>query len=163
MEEIKRTFAQCKKEMRTALVTYVTAGYPTSEETVEILLGMEAGGAGKSIRKLITDACSTLLDLIELGLPFTDPIADGPTIQKANTQALKNGVTVTSSLEMVREARRKGLRVPVLFMGYYNPLLSYGEEKILRDAKEAGVNGFIMVDLPPEEAIRFRDWCTKGG
>ena len=163
MEEIKRTFAQCKKEKRTALVTYVTAGYPTSEETVEILLGMEAGGAGKWIHQLNIDPCSTCLDLIELGLPFTDPIADGPTIQKANTQALKNGVTVTSTLEMVREARRKGLRVPVLFMGYYNPLLSYGEEKILRDAKEAGVNGFIMVDLPPEEAIRFRDWCTKGG
>ncbi|KAL8810177.1 MAG: hypothetical protein Q9200_002784 [Gallowayella weberi] len=147
MEAIKRTFAQCKKEQRSALVTYVTAGYPTAEETVDVLLGMEAGGA----------------DLIELGLPFTDPIADGPTIQKANTQALKNGVTVTSTLDVVRNARRKGLRAPVLFMGYYNPLLSYGEEKILRDAKEAGVNGFIVVDLPPEEAVRFRDFCTKGG
>ena len=102
-------------------------------------------------------------DLIELGLPFTDPIADGPTIQKANTQALKNGVTVTSSLEIVREARRKGLAAPVLFMGYYNPLLSYGEEKILQDAKQAGVNGFIVVDLPPEEAVRFRNFCTSGG
>ncbi|MCJ1472030.1 tryptophan synthetase [Lambiella insularis] len=147
MEGIRNTFANCKREKRPALVTYVTAGYPTSEETVEILLGMEAGGA----------------DLIELGLPFTDPIADGPTIQKANTQALKNGVTVTSTLETVRKARKRGLRAPVLFMGYYNPLLSYGEEKILRDAKEAGVNGFIVVDLPPEEAIRFRNFCTKGG
>ncbi|KAI4115798.1 MAG: hypothetical protein LQ338_007804, partial [Usnochroma carphineum] len=147
MEAIKDTFAQCKKEQRSALVTYVTAGYPTADETADILLGMEAGGA----------------DLIELGLPFTDPIADGPTIQKANTQALKNGVTVTSTLEMVRKARSKGLRAPVLFMGYYNPLLSYGEERILKDAKEAGVNGFIVVDLPPEEAVRFRDFCTKGG
>ncbi|KAL8736509.1 MAG: hypothetical protein Q9166_000301 [cf. Caloplaca sp. 2 TL-2023] len=147
MEAIKTTFAQCKEEQRSALVTYVTAGYPTAEETVDIMLGMEAGGA----------------DLIELGLPFTDPIADGPTIQKANTQALKNGVTVTSTLDMVRSARRKGLRAPVLFMGYYNPLLSYGEAKILKDAKEAGVNGFIVVDLPPEEAVRFRDFCTKGG
>ena len=102
-------------------------------------------------------------DLIELGLPFTDPIADGPTIQKANTQALKNGVTVTSTLEMVRSARRKGLKAPVLFMGYYNPLLSYGEGEIMKDAKEAGVNGFIVVDLPPEEAVRFRNFCTKGG
>ena len=102
-------------------------------------------------------------DLIELGLPFTDPIADGPTIQKANTQALKNGVTVTSTLDTVREARRRGLKIPVLFMGYYNPLLSYGEERILKDAKEAGVNGFIVVDLPPEEAVRFRNFCTKGG
>ncbi|KAL8928850.1 MAG: hypothetical protein Q9208_001628 [Pyrenodesmia sp. 3 TL-2023] len=147
MEAIKRTFAQCKKEQRSALVTYVTAGYPTAGETVNILLGMEAGGA----------------DLIELGLPFTDPIADGPTIQKANTQALKNGVTVTSTLDVVRRARSKGLRAPVLFMGYYNPLLSYGEERILKDAKEAGVNGFIVVDLPPEEAVRFRDFCTRGG
>lgn len=102
-------------------------------------------------------------DLIELGLPFTDPIADGPTIQKSNTQALKNGVTVSSALEMVREARKKGLQLPVVFMGYYNPLLSYGEEKILRDAKEAGVQGFIMVDLPPEEAVKFRNLCTKAG
>ncbi|KAI9723217.1 MAG: anthranilate synthase / indole-3-glycerol phosphate synthase [Candelaria pacifica] len=147
MEGIKRTFAQCKKEQRPALVTYVTAGYPSSEETVEVLLGMEAGGA----------------DLIELGLPFTDPIADGPTIQKANTQALKNGVTVTSTLEMVRQARKRGLKAPVLFMGYYNPLLSYGEERILKDARAAGVNGFIVVDLPPEEAVRFRNFCTKGG
>ncbi|KAL8703809.1 MAG: hypothetical protein Q9201_003024 [Fulgogasparrea decipioides] len=147
MEAIKDRFAQCKKAQRSALVTYVTAGYPTAEETVDILLGMEAGGA----------------DLIELGLPFTDPIADGPTIQKANTHALKNGVTVTSTLDMVRSARGKGLRVPVLFMGYYNPLLSYGEERILKDAKEAGVNGFIVVDLPPEEAVRFRNFCTNGG
>ncbi|KAI9775217.1 MAG: tryptophan synthetase [Candelina submexicana] len=147
MEAIKRTFAQCKKEQRPALVTYVTAGYPSLKETVEVLLGMEAGGA----------------DLIELGLPFTDPIADGPTIQKANTQALKNGVTVTSTLETVRQARKRGLRAPVLFMGYYNPLLSYGEERILKDAREAGVNGFIVVDLPPEEAVRFRNFCTRGG
>lgn len=103
------------------------------------------------------------VDLIELGSPFTDPIADGPTIQKANTQALKNGVTVTSTLDMVRKARKRGLKVPVLLMGYYNPLLSYGEERILKDSREAGVNGFIVVDLPPEEAVKFRNFCTKGG
>jgi hypothetical protein len=77
--------------------------------------------------------------------------------------ALKNGVTVSSTLEMVREARKKGLKVPVLFMGYYNPILSYGEERLLKDCKEAGVNGFIVVDLPPEEAVSFRNFCTKGG
>lgn len=96
-------------------------------------------------------------------MPFTDPIADGPTIQRANTQALKNGVTVVSVLDMVRSARLKGLRTPVLMMGYYNPLLRYGEEKLLKDAREAGVNGFIMVDLPPEEAVRFRDLCRREG
>ncbi|GAB7352818.1 hypothetical protein MBLNU459_g3433t1 [Dothideomycetes sp. NU459] len=147
MDHIKQTFARCKKEGRPALVTYVTAGFPTAEEMPDILLGMEAGGA----------------DIIELGMPFTDPIADGPTIQKANTIALKNGVNVTTTLQMVRDARKKGLRTPVMLMGYYNPLLSYGEENMLRDAKEAGVNGFIMVDLPPEEAVRFRNHCTKAG
>ena len=103
------------------------------------------------------------LDIIELGLPFTDPIADGPTIQKSNTVALANGITVTSTLQFVRDARKKGLRIPVLFMGYYNPLLRYGEERMLKDCREAGVNGFIMVDLPPEEAVLFRNNCRKEG
>jgi tryptophan synthase alpha subunit len=78
-------------------------------------------------------------------------------------QALKNGVTVTTTLEMVQQARKKGLKAPVLFMGYYNPMLSYGEERLLKDCREAGVNGFIIVDLPPEEAVTFRNWCTMGG
>lgn len=77
--------------------------------------------------------------------------------------ALNNGVTVESTLQMVREARKKGLRAPVLFMGYYNPMLSYGEERLLKDCLEAGVNGFIVVDLPPEEAVTFRNFCAKGG
>jgi len=81
----------------------------------------------------------------------------------SNTQALRNGITVASTLETVRRARKQGLKAPVLFMGYYNPLLSYGEEKVLHDAREAGVNGFIVVDLPPEEAVRFRNFCTEGG
>lgn len=147
MDHIKRTFARAKAEGRPALVTYVTAGFPTPQETPDILLAMEAGGA----------------DVIELGMPFTDPIADGPTIQKANTVALKHGVSVTGCLQMVRDARAKGLKTPVMLMGYYNPVLSYGEERMLKDSKEAGVNGFIMVDLPPEEAIRFRNLCTKAG
>ncbi|KAF2272900.1 tryptophan synthase-like protein [Westerdykella ornata] len=147
MEAIRKTFAQCKKEGRSALVTYVTAGYPTAQETPDIMLGMEAGGA----------------DLIELGMPFTDPIADGPTIQKSNTQALLNGVNTEGCLQMVRDARKRGLKAPVLLMGYYNPLLSYGEERMLQDAKEAGVNGFIIVDLPPEEAVRFRNFCASYG
>ncbi|KAG9522030.1 tryptophan synthase-like protein, partial [Aureobasidium melanogenum] len=147
MEHIKRTFAKAKEENRPALVTYVTAGFPTPEETPDIMLAMEAGGA----------------DIIELGMPFTDPIADGPTIQKANTQALKNGVNIVSTIQMVKDARKRGLRTPVMLMGYYNPVLSYGEDKILKDCKAAGVNGFIMVDLPPEEAVRFRNHCSKIG
>ncbi|KAF4167598.1 hypothetical protein CNMCM6936_004862 [Aspergillus lentulus] len=147
MDHLKQIFAQCHQEGRPALVTYVTAGFPTAEETPDIMLGMQAGGA----------------DIIELGLPFTDPIADGQTIQKSNLKALENGVTVTSMLEMVRTARRRGLKAPVLFMGYYNPILKYGESKLLADCVDAGVNGFIIVDLPPEEAVRFRNGCTKMG
>ncbi|KAK4460112.1 putative tryptophan synthase [Cladorrhinum samala] len=147
MEALKDTFAQCKAQNRAALVTYVTAGFPSPQATPDILLAMQKGGA----------------DVIELGVPFTDPIADGPTIQTANTIALGHGVTTSSVLGMVRDARAKGVHVPILLMGYYNPLLSYGEEKLLQDCKASGVNGFIIVDLPPEEAVSFRTLCTRGG
>ncbi|KAK0642917.1 tryptophan synthase beta subunit-like PLP-dependent enzyme [Cercophora newfieldiana] len=147
MEALKQTFARCKAQNRAALVTYVTAGFPLPEDTPNVLLAMERGGA----------------DVIELGVPFTDPIADGPTIQTSNTVALQNGVTIESTLQMVRDARSRGLKAPILLMGYYNPLLSYGEERLLTDCKEAGVNGFIVVDLPPEEAVSFRRLCSRGG
>jgi tryptophan synthase len=119
--------------------------------------------AHKGRTKLTSGILTTPTDIIELGIPFTDPIADGPTIQRANTIALNHGVNVTDVLNMVRDARARGLRIPVLLMGYYNPLLRYGEERMLKDARAAGVNGFIMVDLPPEEAIRFRDLCKREG
>ncbi|KAI5300743.1 tryptophan synthetase [Ascosphaera atra] len=147
MEKITQTFAKCKQEGRSALVTYVVAGFPTPVETPDIMLAMEAGGS----------------DVIELGMPFTDPIADGPTIQYANTVALKNNVNIPDVLDMVRAARSRGLKVPVLLMGYYNPLLQYGEEKMLKDSKEAGANGYIICDLPPEEAVRFRNHCKSYG
>jgi tryptophan synthase len=147
IDGIKAAFAKAKSENRPALVCYVSAGYPTIAESVDILLSLEAGGA----------------DVIELGIPFTDPIADGPTIQTANTVALKNGTTIKICLQMVRDARAKGLQAPIMLMGYYNPLLAYGEEKMLKDCKAAGVNGFIMVDLPPEEAVRFRGHCNTYG
>lgn len=101
--------------------------------------------------------------MIELGMPFSDPIADGPVIQEANVIALANGVNVSELLDMVREARRRGLRIPVLLMGYYNPVLRYGEERLLHDCKQAGVQGFILVDLPIEEAVRFRRLCVSNG
>lgn len=172
MEAIKQTFAKCKAQKRAALVAYITAGYPTVEEAVDILLGLENGGAGKWIHPpkwkllkgtIFTDIRSHISDIIELGIPFTDPIADGPTIQTANTKALENGVTLTTVLELVRTARSRGLQTPLMLMGYFNPVLKYGEERMLRDCKEAGVNGFIMVDLPPEEAVRFRDLCSSAG
>ena len=105
MEQIKQTFANCAAQSRPAFVTYVTAGYPSPQETVSILLSLEAGGT----------------DVLEVGIPFTDPIADGPTIQRANTQALLNNVTIESSLEMIRESRKKGLKAPVLLMGVSRP------------------------------------------
>lgn len=108
----------------------------------------------------LTKVCT---DIIELGIPFTDPIADGPTIQKSNLKALENGVTISSMLDIVRDARRNGLKTPVLFMGYYNPILRYGESKLFADCKAVGVSGFIVVDLPLREAIRFRQGCTKTG
>ncbi|PIG88358.1 tryptophan synthase [Aspergillus arachidicola] len=147
MEQIKQVFSYAKQQKRAVLGAYVTAGYPIVEETVDILLGLANGGA----------------DMIELGVPFTDPIADGPIIQEANAKALTNGVTISSVLNMVREARNRGLQVPVLLMGYYNPILRYGEERMLEDCKEAGVNGFVIVDLPLEEAIRFRRLCASNG
>lgn len=147
MDHIKQTFKSCKEQSKPALVTYVTAGFPRPEETPSILLAMERGGA----------------DVIELGIPFTDPIADGPTIQTSHCVALGHGVTIESTLGMVKKARDKGLKVPVLLMGYYNPFLRYGEERLLQDCIASRVNGFIVVDLPPEEAVSFRKLCNKGG
>ncbi|CDK24379.1 unnamed protein product [Kuraishia capsulata CBS 1993] len=144
---LKETFARCKKEGRNALVTFMTAGFPSVEDTIPILKGLQEGGT----------------DVIELGLPFSDPIGDGPTIQEANTQALENGVTIPQCLEIVKEARDKGVVVPIVLMGYYNPILNYGEEKMVQDARDAGANGFIVVDLPPEEAVKFRGVCTRIG
>lgn len=142
---LKETFARCKKENRRALVNFVTAGFPTVEDTLPILHGFQNAG----------------VDVIELGIPFSDPIADGPTIQKANTLALQNGVTVPMCLELVSQARSEGITVPIILMGYYNPILRYGEDKLVADAAKAGASGFIVVDLPPEEAILFRGICTR--
>ncbi|KAK9448700.1 tryptophan synthase beta subunit-like PLP-dependent enzyme [Limtongia smithiae] len=146
-ELLKQTFAKCKDEGRAAFVTFVTAGFPKPENTVEILKGMQDGG----------------VDVIELGLPFTDPIGDGPTIQTSNTIALENGVTTSQTLAMVKEARASGITIPIVLMGYYNPILQHGEEKFVKDAKAAGANGFIIVDFPPEEALKFRAVCSIEG
>ncbi|KAF8643823.1 hypothetical protein AX16_008841 [Volvariella volvacea WC 439] len=145
MQAIRAAFETRKQEGAAALVTFVTAGFPRKDDTVPILLAMQAGGA----------------DIIELGIPFSDPIADGPVIQEANTIALNNDIDYPTVLGQLREARSKGLTVPVILMGYYNPLLAYDEEKSIHDAKEAGANGFVVVDLPPEEAVSFREKCAK--
>jgi tryptophan synthase len=140
---LRERFRQGKREGRALFVAYVTAGYPRREDTVPILLALEAGGA----------------DVIELGVPFSDPLADGATIQQANQVALAQGVTFADCLAFVRTARIAGLTAPVLLMGYYNPILQYGEARAARDAAAAGVDGFIVVDLPPDEAGHFLAAC----
>ncbi|KZP21204.1 bifunctional tryptophan synthase TRP1 [Athelia psychrophila] len=145
MDAIKNVFKTKKMEGNAVLVTFITAGYPTPQDTVPIMLAMQEGGA----------------DIIEMGVPFSDPVADGPVIQEANTIALTHDVDYAMVLGQLREARSKGLTTPVMLMGYYNPLLAYGEDKAIQDASEAGANGFIMVDLPPEEAVTFRAKCIK--
>ncbi|KAI9139847.1 tryptophan synthase beta subunit-like PLP-dependent enzyme [Paraphysoderma sedebokerense] len=146
-EHIKQTFAKCAEEGRPAFVSYITAGYPEADDTVDVLLALQKGGA----------------DVIEIGVPFTDPLADGPTIQYSTHIALENGTDIKKCLSYVADARAKGLTVPIIFMGYYNPFLQYGESKIIEECKNVGVNGFIMVDLPPEECHHFRSLCTSNG
>lgn len=122
---------------------YLTAGYPRRTDTVALLLALEEAGG----------------DVIELGVPFTDPLADGATIQHANQVALEQGVHFEDCLAMVAEARQQGLEAPVILMGYYNPILALGEDACARLSREAGADGFIVVDLPPEEASNFIQAC----
>ena len=128
-------FAELKTQGRAALVTFVTAGDPTFDASMEIVNGLPAAGA----------------DIIELGMPFTDPMADGPAIQASSLRALKTGQNMIKTLEMVRAFRKNDDQTPIVLMGYYNPVYIYGSERFLADAKAAGVDGLIIVDLPPEE------------
>jgi tryptophan synthase len=144
-KRLRDLFANAHAEGRKLFVPYVTAGYPRREDTVPLLLAMEEGGA----------------DVIEVGVPFSDPMADGATIQHANQVALEQHVSLGDCFEFVREARARGLKAPVIFMGYYNPILARGEERAVREAKEAGADGFIVVDLPPEEAGTFLAACRR--
>jgi len=138
-QRLKDTFARGKAEGRALFIGYVTGGYPEAADCVPILLALEAGGT----------------DVIEMGVPFTDPLADGATVQHANHIAIEHGVTLADCLGFVREARARGLKAPVALMGYHNPILAYGEERLARDARAAGVDGFIVVDLPPDEGATF--------
>jgi tryptophan synthase alpha chain len=132
---IEARFAQCRAEGRAALVTYVMAGDPDPETSLSILKGLPKAGA----------------DIVEFGIPFTDPMADGPAIQAAGLRALKAGQTLTRTLDLVRRFRAGDRDTPVILMGYYNPIYVYGVDRFLADALEAGVDGLIVVDLPPEE------------
>jgi len=128
-------FAELKKEGRAALVTFVMCGDPDLATSLDILKALPKAGA----------------DVIEIGMPFTDPMADGPAIQAAGLRALKAGTTLKKTLQVVRDFRASEPATPVVLMGYYNPIFIYGVDKFLADAKAAGVDGLIVVDLPPEE------------
>jgi tryptophan synthase alpha chain len=132
---IDRRFAELKTEGRAALVTFLTAGDPDPETSLALVRALPAAGA----------------DVIELGMPFTDPMADGPAIQMSSQRALKAGQTLKKTIELVRAFRGSDDATPLVLMGYYNPIYVYGVDRFLRDAKSAGVDGLIIVDLPPEE------------
>jgi tryptophan synthase alpha chain len=132
---IERRFAELKSANRAALVTFVTAGDPNYDLSLDLVRQLPAAGA----------------DLIELGMPFTDPMADGPAIQASSLRALRNGMTLQKTLQLVKDFRAADQATPIILMGYYNPIYSCGVDKFLREAKSAGIDGLIVVDLPPEE------------
>lgn len=147
MSRLQSRFAALNQENRAALVTFVTAGDPDYATSLEILKGLPEVGA----------------DVIELGMPFTDPMADGPAIQLANIRALGNGQNMQKTLQMVREFRAGNQDTPLVLMGYYNPIFCYGVERFVADAKEAGVDGLIVVDLPPEHNDELCDPAQAAG
>ena len=134
-KRIEARFEKCRAEGRAALVTYVMAGDPDPETSFEIMRSLPKAGA----------------DIVEFGMPFTDPMADGPSIQAAGLRALKVGQNTVRTLDMVRRFRKEDGETPVILMGYFNPIYVYGVDRFLADAREAGVDGLIVVDLPPEE------------
>ena len=135
MTRIDRKFAQLRAEGKKAFVSYIMAGDPDLETSLAVMKGLPGAG----------------VDIIELGMPFTDPMADGPTIQRAGQRALEGGQTLQKTLDMVADFRRGDDTTPIVMMGYYNPIYSRGVDKFLKDASQAGIDGLIVVDLPPEE------------
>ncbi len=144
---IDTRFAELKKEGRAAFVTFMMCGDPDLATSLEIIKALPKAGA----------------DIIEIGMPFTDPMADGPAIQAAGLRALKAGTTLKKTLGVVRDFRKDDATTPIVLMGYYNPIYIYGVDKFLADAKSAGVDGLIIVDLPPEEDTELCIPAMKAG
>lgn len=132
---------------KTGVIPYITIGFPTAEDTLTIVPALEKAGA----------------TVIELGVPYSDPLAEGPTIQAASYKALAGGATMHQCIQTARQLRQAGVTVPLIFMGYYNPVLNYGIEAYAKDCAAAGVDGFIIPDLPVEEAKPFHDKCRAEG
>lgn len=147
LERIAAAFESAAARGRTAaLMPYYTLGYPDRETSLDIIAAIAADS-----------------DLLELGVPFSDPLADGPTIQHSTQVALERGATLSGCLEMVRDLRRRGMTTSILLFGYYNPFLAYGLNALARDAREAGAQGFIVPDLPPEEAAELESAAAAEG
>ncbi len=146
-DRIAERFARLREEGRTGLLPYVTAGFPDVDATLQVVPALAEAGA----------------DIIELGVPFSDPLADGPTIQEASFHALGNGVTLEGCLALVERLRQRGETVPLVPFTYYNPILHYGLEAFARRASECGADGVLVPDLPPDEAGPLRDACTPYG
>ena len=146
-DRLSRKFRQIDGEGRTGLIVFLTAGVPDLDTTLELVPTLARAGA----------------DVIELGVPFSDPLADGPTIQASNFQALQNGVTLESCIELVSELRDEVPDTPLVLMGYYNPVLSYGLTRFGHEVQRAGVDGLIVVDLPPEESAPLVEECSPRG
>jgi tryptophan synthase alpha chain len=144
---IDARFAELKKQGRSAFITFLMAGDPDPATSLEILKALPQAGA----------------DIIEIGMPFTDPMADGPAIQAAGLRALKAGMTLKKTLDMVRAFRSSDAVTPLVLMGYYNPIYIYGVDRFLTEAKSAGVDGLIVVDLPPEEDTELCLPALKAG
>ena len=144
---IGKRFAALREEGRTGLVSFLTAGDPDFDACLEVLLQLPASG----------------VDVIELGMPFSDPMADGPAIQAASQRALQSGGCMAKTLELLRRFREQESSVPVVLMGYYNPVYIYGVERFLDDAAAAGVDGLILVDLPPEESSEVLPQARERG
>lgn len=144
---LTRRFQALRQANRGGLVTFITAGDPDLETSSQILAGLAAAGA----------------DVIELGMPFSDPMADGPAIQASSLRALKSGMTLRRLFKMVTKFRVENSDTPLVLMGYYNPIYHYGDEAFVRDAKAAGVDGLIIVDLPPEEDKDLRQQAAAAG
>lgn len=140
-------FARAKAENRAAFLPYFPIGYPTYDESLDAIASMAAEG----------------VDGFEIGIPFSDPLADGPVVQAATQIALENGTTVRKCLAAVRELRARGVSQPMLLMGYINPILAYGVEAFIVDAKAAGADGLIVPDLPPEEGAEVDKFCAREG
>jgi tryptophan synthase alpha chain len=132
-------FARCKEEGRAALIPFITAGYPSLEMSEKLIAALVAGGA----------------DVLEIGVPFSDPLADGTTVQATSQKSLERGTTLDDCFELVRKARHQGIDIPLLLMGYTNPFYQYGIERLARTAAETGVDGFLVPDLPSDESEEF--------